>query len=799
MLLLFVGSGCAALIYEIVWFQLLQLVIGSSAVSLGVLLGTFMGGMCLGSIVLPQMISARRHPLRVYALLEIGIGLCGLAVLWGMPLVDRLYVASVGHGTGSILLRAGVCALALLPPTLLMGATLPAIARWVKTTPQGVAWLGYFYGGNIVGAVFGCLLAGFYLLRVYDMPIATYVAVGLNVAVAAAGLLLAGATRYMSQPDAPRSTSGSGSGAWAVYVAIALSGMTALASEVIWTRLLSLMLGATVYTFSIILAVFLLGLGIGSSAGAWAARSVRRPGIALGLCQALLAAAITWAASVLCRALPFWPIDPSMSPAPWYMFELDLLRTACVVLPGACLWGASFPLALATVARPGQDPGRIVGRVYAFNTVGAIVGALGASLLLVRYIGSQHAHQVLVFFCVISALLMLLRELSPPAGTSAMAAIAVYASILALLVPPVPGLLVAYGRYLPSRRPVIRDGAVADRESEVIFFQEGLNASVAVTKLTNGVRSFHVSGRIEASTEPQDMRLQRMLGHIPAMIHPKPRSVLVVGCGAGVTAGTFMLYPEIERIVICEIEPLIPQVVATHFAEQNYGVVSDTRRVQIIYDDARHYILTTGERFDIITSDPIHPWIKGSATLYSKEYFELVRRHLNPGGLVTQWVPLYESTPDVVKSEVATFMEAFPDGTIWGNDIDGSGYDVVMLASDGQLSIDVDALQSRLSDERYSRVAASLREVGFVSGVDLLATYAGQRSELDDWLVDAQINRDRNLRLQYLAGMGLNTYQSQGIYDEMIRRRKFPEKLFVASDRRLQTLRIALEGPQPKH
>ena len=176
LLVLFVGSGCAALIYEVVWLQLLQLVIGSTAVSLGVLLGTFMGGMCLGSLLLPRLVSARRHPLRVYALLELGIGAIGLAVLFGMPHVEQVYTRYAGHGMPGILLRGAVAGVCLLPPTLLMGATLPAIARWVETDPEGVSWLGFFYGGNIAGAVFGCLLAGFYLLRVHDMATATYVA-----------------------------------------------------------------------------------------------------------------------------------------------------------------------------------------------------------------------------------------------------------------------------------------------------------------------------------------------------------------------------------------------------------------------------------------------------------------------------------------------------------------------------------------------------------------------------------------------------------------------------------------------
>ena len=689
LLLLFVGSGCAALIYEIVWFQLLQMVIGSSAVSLGILLGTYMGGMCLGSLLLPRLISPRHHPLRVYALLEGGIGLIGLAVLFLIPLVSGVYVAGVGYGPAGILLRGLLCAFLLLPPTLLMGATLPAVARWVEVSPRGVAWLGFFYGGNIAGAVFGCLLAGFYLLRVHDLPTATYGAAGINGVVALIGLALAtrseGSREIVPESSAAISTrmeGGAGPRAFrtgTVYLAVALSGMTALAAEVIWTRLLSLLLGGTVYTFSIILAVFLAGLGIGSTAGARLARAGPSPRLLLGLCQLLLAAAIAWAGAIITRSLPYWPINPSLSTSPWFLFQLDLLRSTWAILPAACLWGASFPLALAAVASRGHDAGRLVGTVYAANTVGAILGATGASVLLIGWLGTQQAQQFLIGVSVFAGLLMLVplvwpgeaplepgRAAASPhrhaAAAVALVAVVALAAGLAWSIAPVPWQLIAYGRFLPTYGP----GA------EALYVGEGMNASVAVTKLTSGERRFHISGKVEASSITEDMRLQRMLGHLPALLHPRPKSVLVVGCGAGVTAGSFVLHPDVERIVICELEPLIPRAVAEYFGKENYHVLRD-RRVEVIYDDARHYILTTREKFDIITSDPIHPWVKGAATLYTREYFELCRRRLNPGGLVTQWVPLYESTPDVVKSEMATFFQVFANGTIWSNDDLGRG------------------------------------------------------------------------------------------------------------------------------
>jgi spermidine synthase len=323
-------------------------------------------------------------------------------------------------------------------------------------------------------------------------------------------------------------------------------------------------------------------------------------------------------------------------------------------------------------------------------------------------------------------------------------------------------------------------------QDTIIYQGEGTNASVAVSMHGDSVRSFHVSGKVEASSLPQDMRLQRILGHIPALVHPKPKSVLVVGCGAGVTAGSFLTHPDVERIVICEIEPLIPKVVAQHFDVENYGVASqkertDGKRVEIVYDDARHFIRTTDEKFDIITSDPINPWVKGAATLYTKEYFELCKARLNPGGVITQWVPLYESTSAAVKSELATFFEVFPEGTVWSNDQEGEGYDIVLLGKVGPLTIDVDQLTRRLGRGDYGDVVDSLIEVGFESPLDLLATYAGGAADLAPWLADAEINRDRNLRLQYLAGVGAHNYTEALIYDEMLLLRKYPDKLFVAS------------------
>jgi spermidine synthase len=780
MLLLFAGSGAAALIYEIVWYQLLQLVIGSSAVSLAVLLATFMGGLCAGSLLLPRLKMAGEHPLRVYAKLELGIAAFGVLVLFGMPLMDSIYVAAVGHGMPAILLRALVCGLCLLPPTFLMGASLPAASRWMETSADGVSWLGLLYGANTVGAVLGCLLAGFYLLRVFDMATATIAAAVLNVAVALASFAIAKRAPDYVPPVGSDARPMVAMGAGPVYLAIAISGATALGGEVIWTRVLGLMLGATVYTFSIILAVFLVGLGIGSTVGSMMARTARNPRALLGWSQMLLALAIAWTAFQVSESLPFWPVNALLSTSPWFTFQIDMVRCAWALMPAALIWGASFPLALAAAAGKSGDPGKLVGGIYAANTAGAILGALSFSLILVPAIGSASCEKVLIVASAVSGVIALLQPISVK-RLAPVAVAAVIAVFLARSVGPIPGMLIAYGRRIMTSMGRTR----------ILETGEGINSSIAISEWDDGAVQFHVSGKVEASTESYDMRLQRMLGHLPALQHKDPKSVLIVGFGAGVTAGSFVVHPEVRRIVICEMEPIIPPTATKYFGKQNYEVIHD-KRTQVVFDDARHFVLTTPEKFDIITSDPIHPWVKGSATLYSKEYFELVRQHLNPGGVITQWVPLYESDPETVKSEIKTFFDVFPNGTIWGNDISGGGYDLVLMGQVDPAKIDVDAMQARLDRPEGQRVAQSLHEVGFGDVVQLLATYAGQEPDLRPWLEGADINRDSSLRLQYVAGWALNVSREGAIYSQMLNYRRYPTNLLAGSDVRLRALQYAI-------
>ena len=735
---------------------MLELAVGSTAVSLAILLAAFMGGTCFGSLLLPRVVAPRFHPLRAYALIELGIGACGILALLWMPVVG-------GYGRG---MAAAAC---LIPPTVLMGATLPALAR----AARGVSWLGFLYGVNIAGAVAGCLLAGFYLLREFDVATATYVAMGINLAMAAmAGVGASGSAPSQSrffgnQPAALASGT-------AVYFAIALSGFCALAAEAIWTRLLGLLFGASVYAFAVILAVFLAGLGMGSGMGAALAKRVNRPGIALGWCQLLAAAAIAWTAFNLDASLPYWPVNPAISSNIWFNFQLDVVRAVWALLPATLLWGASFPLALAAAASKEQDPAQLMAGVYAANTFGAIVGALGASLLLIAWVGSQRAQQILVASSMVAGLLLL--------RSWKFAAAVVPAGLLIYSVPPVAKPLIAYGRY----------AATWVGKSDIVYAREGLNSAVAVASFANGAVTFHVAGKIQASNVPRDMRLQRMLGHLTTLPNAHPSSVLVIGCGAGITAGAVSIDPRVERETIVEIERLVPEVAARYFREPNFDVL-DNPKVRVRIDDGRHYLMASSERFDGITIDPLDPWVKGAANLYTEEFLEAMKQHLNPGGVVTMYIQLFETDLEAVKSSVATFFAVFPNGTIWGNPYNGQGHDMVLMGQVEPLRIDLDEMEQRVGYRGGdSRIAQSLAEIGMNSPVDLFATYAGRRPDLAEWLRNAPINRDRNLRMQYLAGLGLNLDDAAAIYAGMLRLRRFPEDLFASAEGRVESLRRAM-------
>ena len=775
---LFVASGCAALIYEVVWFHLLRLVIGASALSVGIVLASFMGGMFLGSLLFSRYVPASKNPVRIYAQLEIGIGIFGLLMPLALPAVRFIYIGLVGYGPLGIAMRGIIAAILLLPPTALMGATLPAIARLFPRGRRGMSTLSALYAANTSGAVLGCLLSAFVLLALFDVWVATITAVALNFAIGAVGLRASRRTPWIAPAPEPASAAVS----WktnpdlrTLYLATALSGLTALGAQVVWTRLLTLLFGATVYAFAIILAVFLAGLGLGSGLAARLLRRGQNPLLGLAWTQLALIPSLLLGGFLLARALPY------ASPPAWTPIEalhgLHVIRAIIVIVPGAIFWGMSFPFSLAAAAAGGGDTGRTSGQVYAANTVGAIFGALVVSFWFIPAYGTQWAQRALVVGAALSAFVLLLQVTraqtaaaaagAPPRSRALDPITPLFIGALAVLF--LPGLSVQFlthGRYIWW----------IDAGDKYPYAAEGAASTVGVHIAPNGYSNFHVSGRVEASNNPNDLRTERLIGHLSGLLHPHPESVLVVGLGAGITAGSLTLYPEVKRIVICEIEPRVVGA-ANQFSKENYAALSNPK-VQIVFDDARHFLATTREKFDIITSDPIHPWVRGNSILFSREYYNIVKAHLKPGGLASQWVPLYETSEAAIKIQMKTFIDAFPDGTVWNTITGGKGYDVVLVGGNEPMHLDAGAIEMRIAQTPL--LSQSLRDVKIMGAVDLLATYGTNGRDMTKWLAGAPVNRDFSLKLEYISGLALNAKEADQIYSNMAAGHSYPAAMISA-------------------
>jgi spermidine synthase len=772
--LLFAASGCAALIYEVVWFHLLRLVIGASALSVGIVLASFMGGMFVGSLLFSKYVPKERPPLRVYAALELGIGVFGLLIPVILPAVRSVYVSLVGYGPLGIALRALIAIVLLIPPTAAMGATLPAVARRYAPNQSGMSNLSGLYAANTIGAVLGSLASAFYLLAEWDVWVTTCAAAALNFIVAWTAYRLPIEASVEQEPGegAAEPDAESEQRHRALYAAAGLSGLTALGAQVIWTRLLTLLFGATVYAFAIILAVFLAGLGIGSAAATVLLRRGANPWKALTWTQLALVPALLVGGALLAEVVPYSSTSSGIPVG--VLHALHVLRSIDIVLPAAILWGMSLPLAFAAGSAIHGDTARSSGLIYASNTLGAIIGAIVTSFWLIPAYGTHAAGRILVVLAGVSAALLIrglggrfqgFRLSGQAFVVSPLGALGIGALGAALL-PGIPTKFLAHGRYIWWVNP----------KDQYLYVSEGAASTVAVHVAPDGFRNFHVSGRVEATNNPADLRLERLLGHLSALANPHPTNVLVVGLGGGVTAGAIALHPEVKRLVICEIEPRVAGA-ARLFAPENYGVLDDPR-VEVVYDDARHFLATTKERFDVITSDPIHPWVRGNSVLFSREYYAIVKSKLAPGGIATQWVPLYETSERAIQIQMRTFTDAFPNGTVWNSAVTGRGYDVVMLGRDEPLRLDTLAIQDRMT--RTPKIAQSLREVRINSVVDLFGTYASSGPDMQKWLGDTPVNRDFSLKLEYISGMALNSDAADPIYTHLIADRKYPESIFVA-------------------
>jgi spermidine synthase len=834
LLVLFALSGAAGLIYELVWFQLLRLTIGINSQSLALLLACYMGGLFIGALGYARVVPKRWNPLRTYAVLELLIAVCGLALPFALGAVRAWYLSHAGNPQTLAALRTLLCVGLLAPPTILMGATLPALARWVRSDEAQAGRIGRLYAANILGAVVGVFGAAFALLPQLETAGANRVAIGLNVVVA----VLAWSMRrsYTPPVDTPCDPADH-AGAWRlpVYLAYGLNGVAALAFEVVWSRLLAVSFAATVYAFALVLGVFLLGLGLGGAAGSAIGSRTRHPRRALAAVQLCIVAAVAGTAYLVpFMSMQFTRVDRQAHAGPLDWTITNLIRTVVVVFPGALLWGMSFPLAVAGLGRNLGDAARPVGRLYAFNTVGAVLGSLLTSFVLFPRVGSDTAVSQLILIPIVAAIILMLPRRVPhvapwllalgavalafgtpwpshlndmaytalrrwvPMDITYIVGIPVLLGVAALLITRVrigwamllaagglavtattivPPQLYMLGRHY-AHSPGLRE------MGEILLFEEGALEPIVVFRGTDGSLQVSINSKVCASSNPGDMQTQRLLGLIPVLLSTDPSECLVIGLGAGVTAGAVTVSDDVKHVDIVELERKVP-LGTRKFAEFNNNVM-DSPKINLMFADGRHHIATTPKRYGVITSDPVDPWMAGAAALYTEEHFKTCRTKLKDGGMFMQWVGMYDLDERGMKSILAAFASAFPEGSFWITPLD-----ILLVGGTGPLKIDVAAMRRRF--EREPQVAEALAFVGLPTADDFLSCYLCSCASIKGFLAGAPVNRDSNLFVQYTGGFSYYEWNYPELREMLMNLRAWDDSVFDIPVSELGTFRRGIE------
>lgn len=706
--LLFFLSGACGLTYQVLWLRLLSLVFGVTVHAASTVLASFMAGLALGAL-LAERLAARGHPLRVFAALEGGIAVSALATPALLALATGVYRALSGafpDALAPLTVARFVCSSAvLLVPTVLMGATLPVLSRASVVRASGEARLGVLYAVNTAGALVGALLTGYVLIGGLGMQRTFVLAAAVNLLVAAGAYWLSregsdpspadsGTAQEGSDPSRP-DTAGEGSdpsppeavSATALIAVMAVSGFAALALEVVWFRVLVQFLPATSYAFTTMLATVLAGIAGGS---ALASRQLTRGHVGAGtlaLTQGATGVAVLGSLAFLGATYA----------AGWRTSGLTQ-GAAAAILPSALLMGYAFPIALALWTR-GGGAGRLarrpVGQLYSANVLGGIVGAVVGGFVLLPRLGSRRALVVLAACYLATSLLLLLPRRQ---WLRALVLTALFAGAAGLVPDPFEVTLAR------------RHGA-----GERIFWrEEGVQTSVSVH--THAFRGWlmYLDGLHQASDGPEMVKLHRLIGHLPMVLHPDPKRALVVGLGGGATPGAVSQHDADVQVV--ELSDSVRKG-AEYFRHVNYDLLRRPN-VRLRVDDGRNFLSLTGERFDVATADLIQPIHAGAGNLYSREYFTLVRNALAEGGLALQWIGHRPETQ--YKLIMRTFLDVFPHTTLW---LDGQ----LMVGSTTPLT-----LSPSLVDGKRARpeTRAALDEVGLDSFDTLASWYVAGPDEL---------------------------------------------------------------------
>lgn len=735
---LFAASGFSALVYQVVWMRMLTSVLGSTSSATAAVLSAFMGGLALGGWSVGRVVDRHARPLAVFAWLEAAIALTAL----GSPLL--LETSAPVYRTLSllwgdhVLLRAAVqfalSTACLVVPTFLMGATLPALVRAVVPSAHAGCGLAALYGANTLGAAAGAFAAGFFLIPLLGLRATIAFAAFLNVVNAVVAWTMASArdehatvppvsSDVIAAPADDRPWTGR-----AVLITTLVAGFAGLASEVAWTRILVFGLGSTTYAFATMLVTYLVGIAVGSFLAGRVLLHVRRPVGALAVIQVLVGVAgvislviYSYYAEQLGTAI-FVASERSWTRGVF----LDFAVAALALLPVTVLMGAAFPVAYAAYAAGRPAVGSVVGRLYAASTVGSIAGSLAAAFVLIPALGLQRTLLLLASASLMSAALVAAADRPGRAG-------AMRAAL------PLAAAVSVFG--LPIVRPFHQVGPT----ERLLFYREGPMSTVSVVEDALRTRKLHIDKIAVAGTDPVLLTDQKSLAHLPMLLHPRATRALTVGFGSGGASWSFTRYGRLEHVDCVEIDPTVLEA-APYLEHSHHGVLGHPR-FRLIAEDVRSHLLTTQSTYDIISTDCTDLRYKSNALLYTREYFELCLRRLNPGGIVAVWLPLGGLSTDALQVALATFMSVFPRTSVWYLNNVPAHY-ALLVGSAEEITFDAASVARQLGEPA---VRADLAEIGLADRWKLFGSFVTDSAGSRRLAANARINTDDLPILEFMV------------------------------------------------
>ncbi len=763
-LILFAVSGAAALIYEVVWTRLLTLHLGHGLAAASAVLAAFMGGLAAGAGAAGRTAGrlSATTAVRLYAALEIAIAVLALLMPFALIAVRPLLAAAYDDGSGGAtfaMLRLATSVLLLCVPAACMGATFPIASRWVVRTASTAAQdAGALYAVNTLGAAAGAILAGFWLIPALGLSGTTYVGMALNVIAAAGALVIVSGVNADANADAnatsshPTQNAATKAGTkvpalrtaltsqtshpWLAAAALGASGFASLTLQVVWTRLLVQILGPTTYAFSLVVSIFIVGIAGGA---AIASRLVARVNAGVGLaCSLLISAGLALAAA----SAVDWSLltIAEIVSRPNYEFadvlQREVLLVSALLLPMTVAFGAAFPFAVAMATHRNEAVTERIGLVYAINTIGAILGSLLSGFVLIPRFGLHGTIRLVAAIGAVVATVILIRS-ARARGRTVGFAIAGGVAVAIALAPEWDRSLLSSGayKYAPSLRgPSLETALTA---GELVSYREGSTGTVAVRRLT-GTTSLAIDGKVDASNAG-DMLTQRLLAHMPLLLHPNPKRVAILGLGSGVTLGSALTHP-LESATVLEISREVVEA-SQYFRAENHDALNDAR-THLIVGDGRTHLMLGQQQYDVIVSEPSNPWMAGIASLFTREFFEGARDRLAPGGVLCQWAHTYDISRDDLRSIVATFLSVFPHGTMW---LVGDA-DVLLLGSTEPLDARIAGIGAAMG---RPGVGADLASVGVTGPFALASLFVAQGDALRQWADGAPLQTDDRSQLEF--------------------------------------------------